>query len=162
MAAGGCRATIRKKLVDCPMLRMSRDGSRIVRTLMICLLNRMSALLNPPPKRKVDVKSSRTPATSLRARNVSPLRKKPRFPSAEKTQVGAIPASSARVKHLVGADSKKIGGMRNIRDVPLKPLADEFGDSDLLRDVVRARSRSPVEKPRDADFPLRSSGRLHQ
>ena len=52
--------------------------------------------------------------------------------------------------------------MRNIRDVPLKPLADEFGDRDLLCDVVRARSSSPVEKPRDADFPLRSSGRLHQ
>ena len=76
----------------------------------------------PPPKRKADVKSSRTPATSLRARNVSPLRKKPRLPSAEKTQVGAIPASSARVKHLVGADSKKIGGMRNIRMFPLSLL----------------------------------------
>ncbi|KAI5335977.1 hypothetical protein L3X38_026111 [Prunus dulcis] len=57
---------------------MSRDGSRMVRTLMIYLLNRMSAFAEPPPKRKADVKSSRTPATSLRARNVSPLRKKPR------------------------------------------------------------------------------------
>ena len=116
----------------------------------------------PPPKRKADVKSSRTPATSLRARNVSPLRKKPRLPFAEKTQVGAIPVSSARVKHLVGADSKKTGGVRNIRDVPLKPLVDEFGDCDLLHDVVRAQSSSPVRKPRDADFPLRSLGRLHQ
>ena len=52
--------------------------------------------------------------------------------------------------------------MRNIRDAPLKPLADEFGDRDLLCDVVRAQSSSPVRKPRDADFPLRSSGPLHQ
>ena len=98
----------------------------------------------PPLKRKADVKSSRTPATSLWTRNVSPLRKKPRLPSAEKTQVGAIPMSSAKVKHLVGADSK-IGGMRNIRDVPFMPLADE---------VVRARSSSPVVRQRDAYIPL--------
>ncbi|CAL2239634.1 unnamed protein product [Prunus armeniaca] len=49
-------------------------------------------------------------------------RKKPRIPSAEKTQVGVVPSSSARVKHLVGADNKKIGGIRNIRDAPLKLL----------------------------------------
>ncbi|CAL8169023.1 unnamed protein product [Prunus armeniaca] len=116
----------------------------------------------PPSKRKAEVKSPRTQATSSRARNVSPLRKKPKLPSAEKTQVGVVPASSARVKHLVGADSKKIGGMRNIRDAPLKPIADEFGDPDLLREVVRARSSSPVERQRDADVPPRSSGRLHQ
>ncbi|CAL9012002.1 unnamed protein product, partial [Prunus brigantina] len=85
---------------------------------------------------KAEVKSPRTQATSSRARNLSPLRKKPKLPSAEKIQVGVVPASSARVKHLVGADSKKIGGMRNIRDAHLKPLADEFGDHDLLREVV--------------------------
>ncbi|CAL2229887.1 unnamed protein product [Prunus armeniaca] len=97
----------------------------------------------PPSKRKADTK------------NVSPLKKKPKLPFAEKTQVGVVPASSAMVKHLVGAYRKKIGGMRNIRDVPLKPLADEFGDRDLLRKVVRARSSSPVERQRDADAPLR-------
>ncbi|CAL8076072.1 unnamed protein product [Prunus armeniaca] len=70
------------------------------------------------------------------------------------TQVGAIPASSARVKYLVGVDSKKIGGMRNIRDVPLEPLADEFGDHDILCEVVLARSSSPVEKQRGADAHL--------
>ncbi|CAL8115589.1 unnamed protein product [Prunus armeniaca] len=116
----------------------------------------------PPSKRKVEVKSPRTQATSSRARNVSPLRKKPKLPSAEKIQVGVVPASSARVKHLVGADSKKIGGMRHIRDAPLKPLADELGGHDLLREVVRERSGSPVERQRDADVPPRSSGRLHQ
>ncbi|CAL2271554.1 unnamed protein product [Prunus armeniaca] len=116
----------------------------------------------PQSKRKVEVKSPRTQATSSRARNVSPLRKKPKLPSAEKIQVGVVHASSARVKHLVGADSKKIGGMCHIRDAPLKPLADELGGHDLLREVVRARSSSPVERQRDADVPPRSSGRLHQ
>lgn len=52
--------------------------------------------------------------------------------------------------------------MRNIRDVPLKPFADEFGDHDLLREVVRERSSSPVEKQRGAYAHLPSSGRLHQ
>ncbi|CAL2268364.1 unnamed protein product [Prunus armeniaca] len=104
----------------------------------------------PRSKRKTNVKSSRTQATSSRAKNVSPLNKKPKLPSAEKTQVVAIPASSAMVKHLVGADSKKIGGMCNIRDVPLKPLADEFRDHDLLCEVVRARSSSLIEKQKGA------------
>ncbi|CAL9022510.1 unnamed protein product [Prunus brigantina] len=52
--------------------------------------------------------------------------------------------------------------MRNIRDVPLRPLADELGDHDLLREVVRAQSSSPIERQRDADVPPRSSGHLHQ
>ncbi|CAL8169024.1 unnamed protein product [Prunus armeniaca] len=122
----------------------------------------------PPQKRKAEVKSPRTQATSSRARNVSPLRKKPKLPSAEKIQVGVVVTpqpldlQNLGVKHLVGADSKKIGGMRNIRDAPLKPLADELGDHDLLREVVCARSSSPVERQRDADVPPRSSGRLHQ
>ncbi|CAL2271736.1 unnamed protein product [Prunus armeniaca] len=41
----------------------------------------------PPSKRKADVKSSRTQANSSRARNTSPLRKKPKLLSAEKTQI---------------------------------------------------------------------------
>ncbi|KAI5323467.1 hypothetical protein L3X38_032539 [Prunus dulcis] len=36
-------------------------------------------------RRKVDVQSSRNYATALRGMDVSPLRKKPRLPSAEKT-----------------------------------------------------------------------------
>ncbi|CAL2237718.1 unnamed protein product [Prunus armeniaca] len=82
---------------------------------------------------KAEVKSPRTQATSSRARNASPLRKKPKLPSAKKIPVGVVPASSAKL-----------------------------GDHDLLREVVRARSSSPVERQRDADVPPRSSGRLHQ
>ncbi|CAL9025203.1 unnamed protein product [Prunus brigantina] len=58
-------------------------------------------------------------------------------------------------------DSKKIGGMRNIRDVPFKPLANEFGDRHMVREEVRARSSSLVERQRDADIPLRSLGYFH-
>ena len=79
-----------------------------------------------------------------RANDVSSLRKKPRILSVEKIQVGDVPPSSARVKHLVGADSKQIGDMRNIWDVPPKPPADKLGDRDLLCKVVRARSSSPT------------------
>lgn len=67
--------------------------------------------------------------------HVSLLRKKPKLSSTEKTQVGVVSLSSARVKYLIGADRKKIGCMRNIRDVPLKPPADKFGDRDLLHEV---------------------------
>ncbi|CAL2239112.1 unnamed protein product [Prunus armeniaca] len=94
-----------------------------------------------PPAEDAEVKSPRTQATSPRARNVSPLRKKPKLHSVEKIQVGVVPASSVRVKHLVGADNKKIGGMRNIRGAPLKPLADELGDHDLLREVSKSGGR---------------------
>ena len=105
--------------------RMLRDGNRMVQTLMICKLGR-SVLPNPPSKRKADVKSSRNEAATSRAKDVSLLRKKPRIPSAEKTQVGAVPLSSVRFKHLVGVDSKKISGMRKIRDVPVNPPANNF------------------------------------
>ncbi|KAL6289075.1 hypothetical protein ACE6H2_006585 [Prunus campanulata] len=111
-------------------------------------------------KRKVAATSSRHEATSSRAKDdASPLRKKPRLPSAEKTQArsapsssakvektqaGSVPSSSAKVKHLVSADSRKVGE-----------------NHDLLREVVRARSRS-TERQRDADIPRRSSSRPHQ
>ncbi|CAL2254385.1 unnamed protein product [Prunus armeniaca] len=81
-----------------------------------------------PPAEDAEVKSPRTQATFSRVRNAFPLRKKPKLSSAEKIPVGVVLASTAQVKHLVGADSKKIGDMRNIRDAPLKPLADELGD----------------------------------
>ncbi|CAL2271264.1 unnamed protein product [Prunus armeniaca] len=60
-------------------------------------------------------------------------KKKPKLPSTEKTQVGVVSPSPARVKYLVGVDSKKIGCMRNIRNVPLKTHADKFRDRDLLK-----------------------------
>ncbi|KAI5313611.1 hypothetical protein L3X38_042787 [Prunus dulcis] len=90
------------------------------------------------------VKSSRNEATTLLAKDVTSLRKKPSIPFVEKSQVGAVPPLSARVKHLVGADSKQIGDMRNIRDVPLKLFADKLRDRDLLRKVVRGLSSSPT------------------
>ncbi|KAL6283864.1 hypothetical protein ACE6H2_014793 [Prunus campanulata] len=111
-------------------------------------------------KRKVAATSSRHEATSSRAKDdASPLRKKPRLPSAEKTQArsapsssarvektqaGSIPSSSAKVKHLVRADSRKVGE-----------------NHDLLHEVVRARSRS-TEHQRDADIPHQSSSHPHQ
>ncbi|CAL8162666.1 unnamed protein product [Prunus armeniaca] len=81
---------------------------------------------------KADVKSSRNEAATSLAKDVSSLRKKTRIPSAEKTQVGVVPLSSARVKHLVGADNKKIGSMRNIRDVPLKPCSVKWFAHELV------------------------------
>ncbi|CAL8168204.1 unnamed protein product [Prunus armeniaca] len=41
--------------------------------------------------------------------------------------------------------------MRNIKDVLLKLLADEFGDHDLLHELVHAQSSSLVKKQRGAD-----------
>lgn len=83
-------------------------------------------------KRKAAPKPSKDKAAALQAKDVSPLRRKPRLPSAmikssskevlfaEKPQVRVAPSSSTRVKHLVGVDIKKIGGMQNIRDILLK------------------------------------------
>ncbi|CAL2247381.1 unnamed protein product [Prunus armeniaca] len=74
----------------------------------------------------------RTPRMELqlcRQKDVSPLRKKPKLPSttiksslkkvsyAKKTQVGATLSSSAKVKHLVGSNNKKIRSMRNVQDI---------------------------------------------
>ncbi|CAL9011792.1 unnamed protein product [Prunus brigantina] len=76
------------------------------------------------------------------AKNVSQLRKKPKLPYAEKTQVGSVPSLSARVKHLVGADSRKVGGTRSARDVLLKPPADKFENYDLHCRIALVESRA--------------------
>ncbi|CAL8087420.1 unnamed protein product [Prunus armeniaca] len=102
-------------------------------------------------------------ASSL-AKDASPLSKKPMIPSAKKTQVRAAPPLSARFKHLVGADNKKIGSTRNIWDVPLKPPTDKLGDHDLLCEVVRLRTSSLAERqgdPRDEDRTGRSTHPLN-
>ena len=112
-------------------------------------------------KRKAVAKSSRGEATSSHAKDGSPLRKKPRPPSAEKTQVGSAPSSSARVKHLVGADSTKVGGMRGIWGVLPEPPTDTLENYDMFREAARARPSS-AERQRDADIPPRSSSRLHR
>ncbi|CAL8114443.1 unnamed protein product [Prunus armeniaca] len=114
-----------------------------------------------PPKRKAASKSSRGEATSSHAKNGSPSRKKPRLPSAEKAQVGSTPSSSARVKHLVGADSTKVGGMRGARGVLPEPPTDTLENHDMLRETARVRPSS-AEHQRDVDIPPRSSSRLHR
>ncbi|CAL2270491.1 unnamed protein product [Prunus armeniaca] len=114
-----------------------------------------------PPKRKAATKSSRGEATSSHAKNGSPSRKKPRLPSAKKTQVGSAPSSSAMVKHLVGADSTKVGGMRCARGVLPEPPADTLENHDMLRETARARPSS-IERQRDVDIPPQSSSRLHR
>ncbi|CAL8169250.1 unnamed protein product [Prunus armeniaca] len=77
------------------------------------------------------VKSSRNEATTSLVKDVTPLRKKPRIPYAEKTQVRDVPSPSARFKHLVGAYSKKIDDIRNVQDVPLESPTNKLGDCDL-------------------------------
>ncbi|CAL8167959.1 unnamed protein product [Prunus armeniaca] len=96
-----------------------------------------------PEKWKADARSSKDEARTSWARDVSLLRKKPRLPSvvikfslkeassAEKTQVGAPPSSFARIKHLVSVDSKKIGGMQNVRGILLKSLTDKLKTCNL-------------------------------
>ncbi|CAL8174062.1 unnamed protein product [Prunus armeniaca] len=82
-----------------------------------------------PPKRKAVGKSSRGEATSSHTKNRSPSRKKPRLPSAEKTQVGYAPSSSAMVKHTLE-------------------------NHDVLREAARAQPKS-AECQRDVDIPPR-------
>ncbi|CAL9007615.1 unnamed protein product [Prunus brigantina] len=98
----------------------------------------------------------------LFAKNVSPLRMKPRFPSTEKTRVGFVPSSSARVKHLIcPANSRKVGGLRGVRGVLPEPPLKKLENYDLLHETALTRSSS-AERQRDADISLRSSSRLHQ
>ncbi|CAL2259780.1 unnamed protein product [Prunus armeniaca] len=135
-----------KKLVVCPLLRMLRDGE--------CYAESLS-------KRKVAAKSSRGEATPSNAKNGSPSRKKPRLPFAEKTQVGSAPSSSVRVKHLVGADSTKVGGMCGARGVLPEPPTDTLENHDMLREAARTWPSS-AERQRDVDIPPQSSSHLHR
>ncbi|CAL9005268.1 unnamed protein product, partial [Prunus brigantina] len=105
---------------------------------MICQLSRRSVMPDSPSKRKADVKSLRNEAATSLARDASPLRKKPRISSAEKTQVRDVPSSSSRVKHLVGAYSMKVGGMRGVRAVLPEPIAEKHENHDLLLGTARA------------------------
>ncbi|CAL8167146.1 unnamed protein product [Prunus armeniaca] len=85
------------------------------------------------------------------AKDASPLRKKPRIPYAEKTQVRAISSSYARVKHLVGADSRKVGGMRGVWGALPEPHADKLENHDSLPGIARALSRSAELVKRGVD-----------
>ncbi|CAL9007608.1 unnamed protein product [Prunus brigantina] len=69
--------------------------------------------------------------------------------------------ATSSVKHLVGADSRKVGGLRGVRGVLLEPPLNKLENYDLLRETALTRSSS-AERQRDADIPLRSSIHLHQ
>ncbi|KAI5314610.1 hypothetical protein L3X38_043786 [Prunus dulcis] len=82
------------------------------------------------------VKSSRNEATTLLAKDATLLRKKPKIHSVEKTQVRVVLPPSARFKHLVGAYSKKIDDIRDVRDVPLESSTNKLEGRYLLSEVV--------------------------
>lgn len=125
-------------------------------------------------KRKAAPKPSKDEVATLQAKDVSPLRKKTRLPFAViksspkqvlfagKTQVRVAPSSSARVKHLVGMDIKKIGGMQNIWDILLKSSTENLKTCYMLYKDTYPKFSSFPEKQRDVDFPYRSLSRLHQ
>ncbi|CAL2248266.1 unnamed protein product [Prunus armeniaca] len=77
---------------------------------MICLPNRRSLRLSPPQNERP---TPRPPKMKLQLRG---------------TQVRVALLSSSRVKHLVGTDSKKIGGMRNVRNILLKSPTNQLKD----------------------------------
>ncbi|BBG93495.1 hypothetical protein Prudu_001524, partial [Prunus dulcis] len=130
---GGKATSLTAHLFPSP-IAMQAIGAKVHRALNIPLRFRVALAVE-----KAAAKSSRGEATSSHAKDGSPSRKKPRLPSAEKTQVGSAPSSSARVKHLVGADSTKVGGMRSIRGVLPEPPADTLENHDMFRETARAR-----------------------
>ncbi|CAL2234714.1 unnamed protein product [Prunus armeniaca] len=148
-----------EEVVVCPLLRMLRDEQNGPNSDDLPV-GQEECSAESPLKRKVAAKSSRDEATPSQVENVSLLRKKPRFPSAKKTQVGSALPSSVRAKHLVGVDSTKVGGMNYVRGILPEPPADKLENHDLLREATCARSSS-AKRQRDADIPPRSSSRLH-
>ncbi|CAL2256654.1 unnamed protein product [Prunus armeniaca] len=143
----------REEVGGFPLPRMLRDGNKMVLTLMICLSDKKSVMLNPPKKGRL--------LSSLQDMKLL-LREQELFPFAKKTQVGVVPFSSTRVKHLVGADSRNVGDMRNARDILPKPLIDKLANHDMLLEIACAQSSSPTERQRDAYIRLLSAGHLHQ
>ncbi|BBN67706.1 hypothetical protein Prudu_159S000600, partial [Prunus dulcis] len=129
-----------------PLPRMSKGGSRTVLTLMICLADRKNVLLNLSQRERL----------LPNLQEVKLLLRTQRMDSS-----GVCSSSSARVKHLVGADSTKVGGMRGIRGVLPEPPADTLENHDMFREAARARPSS-AKRQRDADIPPRSSSRLHR
>ncbi|CAL8124080.1 unnamed protein product [Prunus armeniaca] len=69
--------------------------------------------------------------------------------------------ADVKVKYLVGANNRKVGGMRGVRGVLPEPQLNNLENYDLLRETALIRSSS-AERQRDADIPLRSLSRLHQ
>ncbi|CAL8161405.1 unnamed protein product [Prunus armeniaca] len=64
------------------------------------------------------------------------------------------------VKHLVGVNNKKIGGMRNIRGILLKSPVDMLKTCDMLYKEICSRPNSHAKKQRAAEIPHRSSTRI--
>lgn len=83
-------------------------------------------------KKKVTSKLSKDTIRASRVRNGSSLKKKRWLSSiviqsslkkllyAEKTMVGTTPSSSAKIKHIIGVDNKKVYGMWDIIVAMLK------------------------------------------
>ncbi|CAL9005773.1 unnamed protein product [Prunus brigantina] len=73
-----------------------------------------------------------------------------RATSAEQNRRSVLPnpLQRGRVKHLIGTKSRKVGGMCS---------ADELERHDLLLEIIRAWSSSPVERQKGADVPLRTT-----
>lgn len=114
-------------------------------------------------------KSVRSEAATSQAKEVSHLQKKRRIPyvmvrpslysisSAKKVKSGAVPLSCARVKHVVGADSRNIYGMRNIRgDVRMSSL-EKSKTSDLPCKDIFTRSIPSNERWTSANFDYKGS-----
>lgn len=76
--------------------------------------------------------------------------------------MGTAPSSSARVKHRVGVDNKKINGMQNIWDILLKSSVEKLKNGNLPCKDVYSKPSSFAEKQRVADIPYRSSICWHQ
>ncbi|KAI5338282.1 hypothetical protein L3X38_017553 [Prunus dulcis] len=74
-------------------------------------------------------------------------------PTATKTQVIATPLLSAKFKHLVSADIKKIGGMQNIKYILLKSSTKKPKTCDLPCKDVCPKSGLSVEKQRATNIP---------
>lgn len=123
---------------------------------------------------KVDAKSSKDEVATSRAKDMPPLRKKlalpfdviksssKNVPSTENMQVGTAPSSFAKVKHLVRADSKKISGMGNVRDTPLKYPTDNLRNCNLPCKEIRSQTSSLIERQRDIDIPPQISSHLYR
>ncbi|KAI5317188.1 hypothetical protein L3X38_036895 [Prunus dulcis] len=131
------------KLSASPLPRTSKCGSSIVLTQMISLANERSPRSEIPKKRKATPRPSKDEVVTSQAKDMSPLRKKPTLPSAvinsslkevlsaEKTQVKTASSSSAKVKHLIDEDNKKID---------VAPLLDKHASSAKLQEVKRGTS----------------------
>ncbi|CAL8160715.1 unnamed protein product [Prunus armeniaca] len=112
-------------------------------------------------------KSSRDKVTFSQAKNVSPLRKKPKLPYAEKTQVGYVPSSSAKSKdedrsgmsaHDPVVESR--AAKRGVDSASLTPLEERLAEAKKTRkSSARAKgsSASAVDPKMNKSSPARDT-----